>query len=152
MWKIIKALFGVHEDMAAGFAKREKHVYVCGMPGSGNRIIRDYCASLGLTSVIWHGNKTERGKEPFRKDVDIYIVVPLRNPEGRLKASTASESDDVLLWQQRVKDWYRHMPVSQRRTISYERLCKEPEAHFVALCSWLGVPYKPCPFEIRKPA
>lgn len=153
MKKLIASLFELlGRKSVRAPVKREKHVYVCGMPGCGNRIIRDYCASLGLTSVIWHGNKEARGYQPLRTDVDIYVVIPIRNPAGRLAASTSSESDDVLLWQGRVKEWYSRFPVSRRCTIRYENLCKDPEGHFVALCNWLGVPYQPCPFEIRKPA
>lgn len=118
------------------------HVYICGLPGSGNHLFRDYCKHLGWSAAIWHGNKEARGDV----NPDARCIIPVRHPGAREQSQSASPADDADgSWTARVLAWASTVPTL---LVSYEAVCMDPEGSLRRVAEFLGEEYSPAPFEI----
>lgn len=123
------------------------NVLVCGLPGSGNRLVKRLIEAAGGRAHVRHGNT---GLKYLLKYIDAHAgcraVIPIRamRAESRSNrwAKTAQQKDEcvknvILALARRPK-----VPV---RMVSYESLFLHPEESKADLLEWLGLPNVPWP-------
>jgi len=123
-------------------------VYVCGLPGSGNRLMRDYCMCLSWSASLWHGDGRAGGGPPIKYPrADIRCIIPVRHPGNRERSYTPTRSEDLCgpVCRGRVLRWASTVPTL---LVSYEATCMDHEGVFRHICAFLGEAYRPCPFEV----
>lgn len=127
----------------------DKHVYICGLPGSGNRMVRDYCIHMGWPASLWHGDDRSGHGGPLIKHprADLRCIVPVRHPGAARESYTPTSSPDLFgrECRSRVLAWASTVPAL---LVSYEATCMDPEGVFKNICEFLGEEYQPCPFEV----
>ena len=128
-------------------ARTDKVVLVCGLPGSGNRMIRDYVRSLGIRSAVWHGERYQDGHPvkhlPGCEGAKFYAIMPIRAAAARKLSH--GKSEEYLCYRPNVLDWAARHPFL---ILSYEGFCMDPETACKEIAQLIGEKYRPCPFEV----
>ena len=124
-------------------------VAVCGLPGSGNRIILQYVQRSGLTGFIVHGypdslKKLDRAVE--EGEHDIFAVIPVRHPTFQLRSLDRPGT--------REDCWHDHAWLGKTRSalcgklaqheipvqfFSYEAFVQDPLRVMSYLYSFIGI-------------
>ena len=117
-------------------------VVVCGLPGSGNRLLEGLFKAAGAESYVRHGYD---GENPFRLLLDKHkhdtrAVMPVRDDHSNRKSNPWTHEENVrdrcIATTCRVMDG-RRIPL---RMVSYESLFLYPERSKNALLDWAGLP------------
>lgn len=130
-------------------AARPPYVAVCGLPGSGNRIILQYLQRSGIRGMIIHGypESLETLDHIVRGNPEnqFYAIIPVRHPKHQLRSLDKPGT--------RVKDWHDHAWLGKTRSalcgrlahhkipvqfFSYEAFVQDPKAVMFYLYDFLG--------------
>lgn len=116
-------------------------VVICGLPGSGNRLLKALVQAAGGDAIVRHGNTGAKYLcKAFRNHSDCRAIIPVRH----WRAETASnpwakserQKDDCVREVIRALAGHPDVPV---RMIGYEALFLYPEQSKYDLLSWLGL-------------
>lgn len=70
--------------------ERATRAVVCGLPFSGNRLVRDLCKKAGVQAYVWHGSPYPAVDGPKgNKRAGCRAIIPVRDPLIQFSATVA---------------------------------------------------------------
>ncbi len=135
-------------------------VLVCGLPGSGNRLVREILHRSGVAAEVWHGYPSDGGVRRAERLMmlagdpeDVRVVVVLRGAEEQQAAAKRHFGDrsphigvEDVEAAEVVSRYIRERDLDWME-VEYENLIHNPTAIATALQLWAGGTPTPFPTE-----